>query len=113
MAILDQGLNTVRDLLVAELDETNAGTSSSAIVFSDTGLGGKVTAASDATPVVTTAAAQFIATGTTASTDANGNDFYEWGLSINGSQFNRALTAKVTKTSDIELVQVHQVDVSR
>jgi len=114
MAVLDVGLNRMRDLLAADIDEGVAGTSADAIDVTDTDLIAPV-AATESTPTVTKSDKTITVSYTMDSLTGNGNTFYEWGTRMNSGAitFNRALTAGLAKTSAVEVNTVTLIYLDR
>lgn len=115
MVVHDSGLNAVRDLIADDIYSAVFGTDSSAIVVTDTDLGGEVAGTEDASPLIETSDKKITVTANMNSTTGNGNTFYEWGLTLNSGAtlFSRAVGAGVTKNSSIEIVRITEISIDR
>ena len=115
MAILDDGLDAIRDLVDAGLYSVVYGTSGDAIVFTDTALGGEVSAVEDTTFTSITSDKKIQITSTMNSVSGNGNIFKESGLTLDSGAtlLSRSLNAPISKNNTIEMVRISDINFSR
>ena len=108
MALLDGGLNRVRDLFHDDIYSGTAGTGTTAVSFTDTSLVTEVATAEDLSPTLAKSTRTITMTHFIPTTSANGSALTEWGIEVNGGSTLavRSLTAPVSKTSAIEVNRI-------
>ena len=113
MTVHDPGLNRLRDLVNTDLYSVVYGTDGSAIVVTDTALGGQTD--EDTGFTAETSDKKILITSTLTSAEGNGNDFKESGIKINSGStlFSRALNAPISKNNTIELVRISDITFDR
>lgn len=110
MVILTNGINRVRDLLVADLFKCQAGSGTTAPTAADTALETPIVATL-LTPTTTTASDAFQVTHAIASTIGSGSSFSEQEIQLNSGtdHFNRIVHTAITKGSNDEYTYITTV----
>lgn len=110
--VTNEGLNTIRQLLVSNIDEVAVGTGDTSPSTSDTALDNEVYR--DASSNEVDATGRMLSGIRLGSGDANGTEISELMLFTGGGadSFGRLVFSDTTKSSDIELVFETKVEAS-